>query len=198
MNKLYAYLPLALGAILISCDSITPSELKPDYAFKPGNFTKDANVTVSDGYFDRPAGLTGAHKIVVNIAMQNAKYYIGNTQVGYTTVSTGRDGKATPRRSYRVLSKDIDHRSSKYGSIVDAQGNVLMASFERGKDRMPAGGRYVGSSMFYGLQLNTTGIWMHEGIVTSAPESAGCIRLPTNMAKAFYENIPIGSLVVVQ
>ncbi len=168
------------------------------YAFKPESYRVEAVQTVSDGYWDRPEHVKGTHKIIVDISMQNAKYYIGDTQVGYTMVSTGKEGKQTPRATYRVLSKDIDHRSSKYGKVVDADGNDIEPVFVVGEDKMPAGGKFIGSSMAYGLQLNHTGIWMHEGIVTSAPESAGCIRVPTEMAKIFYENAPVGTLVIVR
>ncbi len=180
--------------VLVSCGSTDTG----DYAFKPNSYRVAAEQSVSDGYWDRPAHATGAHKIVVDIAMQNAKYYIGDTQVGYTMVSTGKEGKQTPRATYKVLSKDIDHRSSKYGKVEDSNGNVIMPVFVMGEDTMPAGGRFVGSSMNFGLQLNYTGIWMHEGVVTSAPESAGCIRVPTEMAKIFFDNIPVGSVVIVR
>ncbi len=198
INTMKKTIPLLIASLLVSCDVLPPAVTTTDYAFGSGSYAVEAKQTVSDGYWDKPEGLTGAHKIVVDIAMQNAKYYIGSRQVGYTTVSTGKEGKATPRRTYRVLGKDIDHRSSKYGSVEDSAGNVLVKAFVRGEDSMPAGGRFIGSSMFYGLMLNTTGIWMHEGIVTSAPESAGCIRVPTNMAKVFYENIPVGATVIVK
>ena len=52
--------------------------------------------------------------------------------------------------------------------------------------------------MNFGMQITKNGIWMHEGIVTSAPESHGCIRLPRKMAKIFFENTPIGSKVIIK
>ena len=52
--------------------------------------------------------------------------------------------------------------------------------------------------MTNGMQLTTNGIWMHEGIVTSAPESHGCIRLPAEMAKIFFDNTPVGTPVIIK
>lgn len=171
---------------------------KPGYAFG-GARTQDSNGSVvSQGTWDRSANLTGEHLIVIDVDMQDAKYYIGEVQVGFSTVSTGKGGMETPRKTYKVISKDIDHRSSKYGRILDVDGNIIKKSFVRGRDKLPPGGIYQGASMFNGLQLDYTGIWMHEGYVTSAPESAGCIRLPSHMSKIFYDNIPVGAKVIIK
>ena len=39
---------------------------------------------------------------------------------------------------------------------------------------------------------------MHEGLVTAAPESHGCIRLPREMAKIFFENTVVGTPVIIK
>lgn len=171
---------------------------KPGYVFGANSRKDDNQNVVSQGTWDKAANLTGEHLIVIDVDMQQANYYIGDVQVGFSTVSTGKGGKETPRKTYKVLSKDVDHRSSKYGRILDAEGNTIVKSFVQGKDKLPPGGTYLGSSMFNGLQLDYKGIWMHEGYVTSAPESAGCIRLPAHMAKIFYDNTPVGTKVIVK
>lgn len=190
---------LGLACLLSSCYEIdTIASSTSGYVFKNQDQLRTPNQRVSDGFWDRPAGLEGPHVIVVDRRLQNAKYYINGTQVGLSTVSTGSGANGTPAGTYSVLSKDEDHRSSKYGSWVTPTGEVLQQSFTMGQDTPIPGGQYLGATMFYGLQLNTTGIWMHEGIVTSAPESHGCIRLPTKMAKVFFDNIPVGSQVIVR
>ena len=83
------------------------------------------------------------------------------------------------------------------GSIVDAAGNTLIAEYTVGQP-IPAGGHYKGAEMNFGMQITSSGIWMHEGIVTSAPESHGCIRLPRKMAEIFFENTPIGTKVIIK
>ncbi len=190
----------ALGVLLSSCDSLNMPATKPEntYAFGQNTARKDPWSIVSTGYWDKPENLTGAHRIVIDVDMQTASYFSGGRQVGQSTVSTGKGANATPRKRYTVLSKDEDHRSSKYGHVEDSRGNTIVSDFTMGVDKMPRGGKYVGASMFYGMQLNYTGIWMHEGIVTSAPESHGCIRLPSKMAKIFFENAPIGTEVIVK
>lgn len=201
MNHFLFHIALLLGCgFLCSCHDIPNHYGSPSaaYAFSSAEQFRDPTQRVSDGFWDMPAGLQGSHVIVVNRRLQNAKYYVGNVQVGLSTVSTGTDSNATPAGTYKVLSKDEDHRSSKYGSWVSPTGEVIQLNFTVGQDQPIPGGEYLGAPMFNGLQLNTTGIWMHEGIVTSAPESHGCIRLPAKMAKIFYDNIPLGSQVIVQ
>lgn len=167
------------------------------YLFKPEQMVASARDIVSDGYWDAPAGLSGEHLIVIDTELQQAKYYINGQQVGISAISSGKAGHGTPQGSFTVLAKDKDHKSSTYGSIVDAAGNTLVADYTTGQT-IPAGGRYKGAEMNFGMQLTRTGIWMHEGIVTSAPESHGCIRLPRKMAKIFFENTPVGSKVIIK
>ena len=82
-------------------------------------------------------------------------------------------------------------------SIVDSAGNTMIAEYTQGQP-IPAGGHYKGAEMTNALQLTTGGVWMHEGIVTSAPESHGCIRLPKKMAKIFFDNTSVGDTVIIK
>lgn len=167
------------------------------YMFRPNRIRIDPGKAVSYGYWDLPAGLEGEKVIVIDTELQQAKYYVGGRQVGMSSISSGKAGHITPKGTFKVLSKDADHRSSSYGSIVDAYGNTLISNYERGME-IPPGGVYEGAPMTNGMQLTTTGIWMHEGIVTSAPESHGCIRLPAEMAKIFFDNTPVGTPVIIK
>ncbi len=167
------------------------------YMFRPSRIRIDPGKAVSYGYWDMPAGLEGDKVIVIDTALQQAKYYVGNRQVGMSAISSGKAGHITPKGTFKVLSKDADHRSSSYGSIVDAYGNVLISNYEQGMT-IPEGGIYEGAPMTNGMQLTTNGIWMHEGMVTSAPESHGCIRLPAEMAKIFFDNTPVGTPVIIK
>lgn len=194
------YLCLILTALLTAActaQNKIADAMGMGYAFRPKKLFTPARDAVSDGYWDVPEGVHGEHVIVVDTRLQQAKYYIGGRQVGLSDISSGRAGHGTPQGTFSVIAKDIDHKSSSYGSIVDAAGNTLVSEYTVG-DPIPPGGRYKGAEMNFGLQITTGGIWMHEGIVTSAPESHGCIRLPRKMAKIFFENTPIGSKVIIQ
>ena len=39
---------------------------------------------------------------------------------------------------------------------------------------------------------------MHVGFVTGYPVSHGCVRLPADMAKTFFENTPLGTKVTIR
>lgn len=186
----------ALGcALLAACSSTDTSA--GGYLFKPEVMVATARELVSDGYWDCPEGLSGEHLIVVDTERQKATYYIGGKQVGISAIASGKAGHGTPKGTFSILAKDINHKSSTYGSIVDAKGNTLIADYTVGQPR-PANGIYKGAEMNFGMQITRTGIWMHEGIVTSAPESHGCIRLPRKMAQIFFENTPVGARVIIK
>ncbi len=189
----------ALAACLLSaCVSTTDiNNLANTYAFARPKIKLTPTEAVSNGHWDKPAGLEGNHLIIIDTELQQAKYYIGNRQVGWSAISSGKAGHGTPSGTFPILEKDIDHTSSTYGSVVDAEGNTLIADFKAGAP-MPPGGIYKGAPMNFGMKLTTTGIWMHEGIVTAAPESHGCIRLPRKMAEIFYENTPVGTPVIIK
>lgn len=167
------------------------------YLFRPASIATPAREMVSDGYWDKPKDLEGHHTIIVDTQLQHAKYYINGRQVGYSAISSGKAGHDTPKGEFSIIDKDIDHRSSTYGSIVDSRGNVLVSDYTVGNP-IPRGGIYKGAEMNFGMQITRSGIWMHEGAVTQATESHGCIRLPRRMAKIFYENTPVGSTVIIK
>ncbi len=192
----------AAALLLPSCQTMQNdfrATAEGGYAFKRDRIRIDPGEAVSYGWWDVPYGTEGEHLIVIDTGHQNAKYYIGSKQVGYSTISSGKAGHGTPAGTFPVLAKDATHTSSKYGSIVDAAGNTLISDYTMGSGRpIPAGGIYKGAAMTHGMQLTNTGIWMHEGIVTAAPESHGCIRLPKKMAKIFFDNTPIGTPVIIK
>lgn len=184
--------------LLTSCsrDINTLANNVEPYAFGRNTLVRPIDQSVSDGSWDMPAGLTGPKLIVIDTGLQQAKFYVGNRLVGWSTISSGKAGHGTPKGTFKIQSKDIDHRSSTYGSIVDAYGNTLVENWSRGMS-IPRGGIYKGAEMNFGMQI-VGGIWMHEGFVTSAPESHGCIRLPRRMAQIFYENTPVGTPVIIK
>ena len=167
------------------------------YAFKPQTLKATPNQVVNHGFWDKPAHVTGQHCIVIDTQLQQATYYVGNQIVGKSTISSGKAGHLTPLGTFTIISKDIDHKSSTYGSIIDAAGNTLVENYTAGQP-IPAGGVYKGAEMNFGMQITKDGIWMHEGLVTAAPESHGCIRLPREMAQIFFENTPVGTPVIIR
>lgn len=193
----FSIVTASLALLITSCAPTTPALGGSGYIFRPKQIVLSARETIADGYWDMPSGLSGDHVIVVDTQLQQAKYYVGGRQVGMSTISSGKAGHGTPRGEFRILKKDKDHKSSTYGSIVDSKGRVLVQDYSAGQS-IPKGGIYKGAEMNFGLQLTRDGIWMHEGIVTAAPESHGCIRLPRKMAEIFFTHASVGTKVIIQ
>lgn len=123
-------------------------------------------------------------------------YFKGGQPVGHSPISSGREGYHTRTGAFRIIEKDIDHRSSLYGSYVDANGNVVEDDVDCRRDPRPPGTRFLGASMRYFMRI-TGGIGMHEGYLPGFPASHGCIRLPTEMARIFYHETPLGTPVQI-
>ncbi len=147
--------------------------------------------------FWRGDHVAGSPKIVVRVAEQRAYYYKGRKLVGLSTVSTGKRGLDTPPGHYRVVERDRDHVSSEFGDHVDDRGNVVKLNIDVRKDPLPAGAHFDGTRMPYFLRFNG-GYGMHAGYVPKFRASHGCIRLPTSMAKHFFENAREDTPVVVR
>lgn len=135
------------------------------------------------------------HKIVIELKEQKAYLYKNGSVVGISPVSTGREGYSTPAGRYAVLAKDIDHRSSYYGSYL-VNGRVVKAGVDVRKDPKPPGATYLGSPMFYYLQIAPT-YGLHAGELPGYAASHGCIRLPAAWAKRFYHASHVGTPVMI-
>jgi lipoprotein-anchoring transpeptidase ErfK/SrfK len=136
---------------------------------------------------------TGGRGIVVRLSDQKAFLYKRGELVAISPASTGREGYNTPPGKHRVMSKDIDHRSSLYGAYV-RNGRVVKAGVDVRKDRKPLGAVFVGAPMPYYLQI-APAYGLHAGHVPGYPASHGCIRLPNRWAKRFYYAVKVGTPV---
>jgi lipoprotein-anchoring transpeptidase ErfK/SrfK len=133
--------------------------------------------------------------IIVRLDEQKAFLYHNGDLVAVSPVSTGREGYATPAGKYRVVQKDIDHRSTIYGAYM-RNGKVVKANVNVKKDKKPAGATFVGAPMPYFLRINGA-VGLHAGHVPGYPASHGCIRLPPRQAKRFYYAVKIGTPVFI-
>ncbi len=139
----------------------------------------------------------GKPRIVIDLEQQRAYFYRGDTIVGVSIVSTGREGYDTPPGDFRITQKDMAHVSSIYGDYVDRSGQVVMENVDLTKDRPPRGTIFRGAPMPYFLRIHG-GIGMHAGYLPGYPASHGCIRLPKQMAVHFFQNAAVGTPVVIR
>jgi lipoprotein-anchoring transpeptidase ErfK/SrfK len=138
----------------------------------------------------------GASAIVVKLGEQRAYFYRGKKIVGSTRISTGKKGFATPAGAYSVIQKDRNHVSTLYGDYVNSSGEVVKSNVDVTKDAAPPGSTFRGAKMPYFLRFHG-GHGLHAGRVPNYPASHGCVRLPAEMAKHFFENADAGTPVTV-
>jgi len=108
--------------------------------------------------------------IYVDLSRQRATVYRNGVRIAVSTVSSGRDGYATPTGVFTILQKDADHRSNKYNN----------------------------APMRYQQRLTWDGIALHAGGLPGFPASHGCVHLPIGFARALFGITKLGATVVVQ
>jgi len=213
MEMKYRYLPLcliffSLPVLLSHCGAYDPrfnsqgggTQYLADYYGVRKGPAASSNTSRSynpKGYWDGD-GITGTARIRIIRAEQKAYFYKGDTLVGISPISSGNDNHTTPAGSFKVTEKDIDHESSLYGVIKNRTTGEIVnkdADFrihKPGPDEIA-----IHAPMPYFLRFNH-GIGMHTGFLPGYAASHGCIRLPDQMAKHFYENAKIGTPVIVE
>ncbi len=197
-NRSYLRIPLGLSALLLftSC-----AELQTQLETQR-RVVSDALKTALAAPHPKPAywrddDYTGTPKIVVHLHEQRAYFYKGKHLIGESNISTGRKGYETPPGKYRVIQKDADHVSSEYGDYVDEDGTILEKNISVRKDPKPPGAVFDGAKMPYFLRF-TRGYGMHAGFVPRYRASHGCIRMPAEMARHFFEAATDDTPVIVK
>lgn len=135
-----------------------PSILQTVRAMKPGEFLWAPDVA--------PAGPV---MIIVSLPDQRAYVYRNGVPIGISTVSTGKEGHATPTGVFTILQKRVDHKSNLYNS----------------------------APMPYMQRLTWDGIALHAGNLPGYPASHGCIRLPKAFAQKLYGVTSLGLTVII-
>jgi hypothetical protein len=107
--------------------------------------------------------------VYVELNRQLATVYRNGVRIAVSTISSGKDGYATPGGVFTILEKDIDHRSRTY-------------------DNAP---------MPYQQRLTWKGVALHAGNLPGYPASHGCIRLPLEFAKLLFKTTTMGGTVVI-
>ncbi|MES2271891.1 MAG: L,D-transpeptidase family protein [Pseudomonadota bacterium] len=153
---------LALAAILVPCSAM--AALSPTLA-------KNASSSLRPGQFlwDETDSGTGPVAIMVSIDRQHLYVYRDGALIGVSTVSTGKPGKDTPLGEFRILQKNVHHRSNIYSN----------------------------APMPYMQRLTWGGIAIHGGQLPGYPASHGCIRVPLAFAKKLFAATDMGGVVSV-
>jgi lipoprotein-anchoring transpeptidase ErfK/SrfK len=139
----------------------------------------------------------GASEFSVEIDLQEQRAYLlrHGRMILESPVSTGRANHRTPTGKFKIIEKDMDHRSSLYGKIVDSRGRTIVADADADMP-VPSGGKFVNAPMHYFMRF-TGGIGMHAGYLPGYAASHGCVRMPREYAAEFYRAVEIGTPVTV-
>lgn len=135
--------------------------------------------------------------VVVSLPKQRAYLMTGDQVVIDSPISSGKRGHSTPSGHFTVLEKDANHASNLYGDFVDRSGRVVRAGVSSRIDSAPSGTRFRGAPMKWFMRLTGDGVGMHIGILPGYPASHGCVRMPPDGAKMFYERVKVGTPVDV-
>ena len=138
-------------------------------------------------------------KVLLEIVLNEQRLYIyrGGKEIGYTQISTGREGYSTPVGSYTILSKIRDYHSNLYGSFVDNITGKIIDNNAEARQKPPLGTHYEPAPMPYFQRLSWTGVGLHEGFLPGYPASHGCIRVHRDMAHHLFEVTKVGTPVVI-
>jgi lipoprotein-anchoring transpeptidase ErfK/SrfK len=135
--------------------------------------------------------------VVVSLPKQRAYLLMGEDVVIDSPISSGKRGHSSPSGQFSVLEKDPSHHSSIYGDFVDSSGRVVRAGVSAKIDSAPSGTHFAGAEMKWFMRLTDEGVGMHVGILPGYPASHGCIRMPGEGAKLFYDHVKVGTPVRV-
>lgn len=183
---------------LVSCGTPgPPGQTQYLEAFGPQGAPPSAGYTADTVSYWDGEGLSGSPSIVIDLGDQRAYFYKGGTLAGVSSLSTGDEGHPTTMGRFKIIEKDKWHRSNLYGDFVDGGGNVVVRDVDITKDRPPPGTRFLGSKMTNFMRFNA-GAGMHEGYLPGYAASHGCVRMPGQMAEIFFNNVSIGTPVIVQ
>lgn len=136
-------------------------------------------------------------RVVVSLGKQRAYLLLGENVVIDSPISSGKRGHTSPSGSFAVLEKDPNHHSNIYGDFVDHSGRVVRAGVSAKIDSAPSGTHFTGASMKWFMRLTGEGVGMHVGFLPGYPASHGCIRMPEEGAKLFYDHVKVGTPVTV-
>ncbi|HIX20499.1 MAG TPA: L,D-transpeptidase family protein [Candidatus Akkermansia intestinigallinarum] len=136
-------------------------------------------------------------KIIICIPQQRARLYVNNRVALDWPVSTGTYGHETPTGVFRVMEKDKDHKSNRYGRFINENGRTTNSNADLSKG-LPKGHTFRAAGMPNWLRLTPDGVGIHGGrVVAGRRLSHGCIRTPYDVAAKLFEHAVVGMPVYI-
>lgn len=136
-------------------------------------------------------------KIILCLPQQRARLYVHGRVAMDWPVSTGIDGHETPTGVFRIMEKNKDHHSSRYGKWVNASGKVIDSDADLTKEA-PKNAVFRPAGMPHWNRLTWDGVGIHGGkVIPGKRLSHGCIRTPFATARKLYEYTVLGMPVYI-
>lgn len=136
-------------------------------------------------------------RVEILLDQQRGRLYIKDEIAMDFPACTGKSGEyETPKGTFRITEKKLEHRSSLYGSYVNAAGDVVEGGV-RSTDTAPAGSRFEGTKLPYWMRFNGA-IGMHTGNVYREGVSHGCVRIPPEACSIIFAKTTVGTPVIVK
>lgn len=142
-------------------------------------------------------GMTGPPRVRIVLSEQRAYFYKGEALAGVSPISSGKEGRDTMTGNFHIIEKEKYHESSLFGAYVAEDGRIVQRDVDTRKDPRPPGTHFVGAPMPHWMRI-VGGTGMHKGTLPGYPASHGCIRLPGDMAEAFYGAVSVGTPVTIE
>ena len=142
-----------------------------------------------------PAQSESPYRVEIDLGRQTAYLISGHRVVMQSPISSGRYGHLTDTGSFKVIEKERNHYSSVYGKIVDGYGRTILADADVDM-HVPRGCKFVPAPMPYFMRFHGAD-GMHAGYLPGYPASHGCVRMPDELAVAFYNAVDVGTPVTV-
>jgi lipoprotein-anchoring transpeptidase ErfK/SrfK len=133
--------------------------------------------------------------VIINLSEQRAYLVERGKVILIAPIASGKPGWATPTGNFAIISKDIDHRSQSFGSIIDGSGRIATANATPGT-RVPRGFHYELAPMPSYMEFSQA-IGMHAGYLPGYPASHGCVRMPRDLAARFFEQVHLRTPVTI-
>ena len=136
-------------------------------------------------------------RVEILLKEQRGRLYINDRIAMDFPVCSGRiGGHETPRGTFRITEKQREHRSTIYGSFVNANNVVVKGDANSGQ-KAPKGTHFKGALMPYWMRVNGA-IGTHVGSVYRSGASHGCVRIPPEACSILFNKLAVGSKVIVK
>lgn len=141
----------------------------------------------------------GEISVEIDLTKQIATYKRGDREIGWSFVSSGKEGHSTAAGAYTITEKMPLKFSDRYGWLADETGKVTNGD-ARPTTPVPPGEHYSPAPMHHWMRITSYGVGLHAGEIPrpGEAESHGCIRLPREFAPKLFEATKVGTSVTIR